>query len=423
MQTNQQRVNQGYTYAKEVYAQKNVDIDAAMEACAKIPVSMHCWQGDDVRGCEGDGIGASGGIMTTGNYPGRARNADEIRADIDVALSMIPGAKKLNLHGSYAERQGRTYDRDAYTAKDFENWINWAKERGLGLDMNPTCFSHPNADDGFTLSHPDKKIRDFWIEHTKRCREIAQAFAKATGQPSVVNVWVPDGFKDTPADTTAPRARMMDSLDQIYADKSIDTTLVLDAVESKLFGIGLESYTVGSHEFMMGYALSRKKLYTLDSGHFHPTEQISGKISSLMLYLPLIHLHVTRGVGWDSDHVVTLDDPLQNIMNEIVYGGFIDRVLIGLDYFDASINRVAAWVIGMRNAQKALLRALTTPHKEAVEAEIKGDYTARLVSQEEAKTLPFSAVWDAYCEKNNVAVGDQWFDQLKTYESGVMFKR
>ncbi len=416
-------IERGFAYAKEAYAAKGVDVENAMEAAKAIPVSMHCWQGDDIMGCESVGAGASGGIQTTGNYPGRARGGDEVRSDLDVALKMIPGAKKLNLHGNYAELNGRKRDRDAYTIEDFAKWLSWAKENQLGLDLNPTYFSHPNAADGFTLAHPDGKIRDFWIEHGKRCREIAEAFAKELNQPSVVNVWVPDGYKDAPADTTAPRARMIDSLDKIYAGSKVDTKLVLDAVESKLFGIGVESYTVGSHELLMGYALSRKILYTLDSGHYHPTELISDKISSLMLYLPLIHLHVTRGVRWDSDHVVTLTDELQNIMNEIVFGGYEKRVLIGLDYFDASINRVAAWVIGMRNAQKAILRALLTPHADALKAEEAGDFTSRLVSQEEAKTLPFAAVWDMYCARQNVPVGKSWLESVRQYEKDVMFKR
>ncbi|MDO4547949.1 MAG: L-rhamnose isomerase [Clostridia bacterium] len=416
-------VGRGYEYAKEIYSHNGVDIDAAMEDCSKVAISMHCWQGDDIMGCESVAAGASGGIQTTGNYPGRARGGDELRNDLDVALSFIPGTKKLNLHANYAELGARKADRDAYTPDDFKNWIAWAKEKGMGLDMNPTFFSHKYAADGFTLSHPDEKIRKFWIEHAKRCREIAQAFAKETGKPAVTNVWIPDGYKDTPADTVAPRKRLIESLDEIYKDTGIDRSLVLDAVESKLFGIGVESYTVGSHETLLSYALTRKIMYTLDSGHYHPTEYISDKISSLMLYMPLIHLHVTRGVRWDSDHVVAFTDDLQKIMDEIVFGGFSERVLIGLDYFDASINRVAAWVIGMRNTQKALLRAFVTPRKETVEAEKNGDFTLRLALQEEYKTLPFSCVWDAYCEKQNVPAGDGWIEKLKKYEREVMLKR
>lgn len=423
MASMEDRVLLGLNYAREIYAEKGVDVDQAMERCAQVAVSMHCWQGDDIMGCEAVGAGASGGIQTTGNYPGRARGGDELRADLNLALSLIPGRKKLNLHGNYAELKGRKADRDAYRPEDFAGWIDWAKAAGVGLDMNPTYFSHPKVKDGFTLASPDKGIRDFWIEHGKRCREIGQAFAKALGQPAVLNFWMPDGYKDTPADSTAPRRRMVESLDAIFADKSIDTQLVLDSVESKLFGIGVERYTVGSHELMLSYALTRGIMYTLDSGHFHPTEQIADKLSALLLYLPKLHLHVTRGIRWDSDHVVAFNDDLQYIMDEIVLGGYVDRVLIGLDYFDASINRLAAWVIGMRNTQKALLRSMLTPHKAILAAEEAGDWTSRLALQEEAKTLPFTAVWDAYCLKQGVPVGDSWLNQVKQYEKDVMFKR
>lgn len=423
MASMEDRVLLGLNYARELYAEKGVDVDQAMERCGQVAISMHCWQGDDIMGCEAVGAGASGGIQTTGNYPGRARGGDELRADLNLALSLIPGRKKLNLHGNYAELKGRKADRDAYRPEDFAGWIDWAKAAGVGLDMNPTYFSHPKVKDGFTLASPDKGIRDFWIEHGKRCREIGQAFAKALGQPAVLNFWMPDGYKDTPADSTAPRRRMVESLDAIFADKSIDTQLVLDSVESKLFGIGVERYTVGSHELMLSYALTRGIMYTLDSGHFHPTEQIADKLSALLLYLPKLHLHVTRGIRWDSDHVVAFNDDLQYIMDEIVLGGYVDRVLIGLDYFDASINRLAAWVIGMRNTQKALLRSMLTPHKAILAAEEAGDWTSRLALQEEAKTLPFTAVWDAYCLKQGVPVGDSWLNQVKQYEKDVMFKR
>lgn len=423
MASMEDRVLLGLNYARELYAEKGVDVDQAMERCGQVAVSMHCWQGDDIMGCEAVGAGASGGIQTTGNYPGRARGGDELRADLDLALSMIPGRKKLNLHGSYAELKGRKADRDAYRPEDFAGWIDWAKQAGVGLDLNPTYFSHAKVKDGFTLASPDKGIRDFWIEHGKRCREIGQAFAKALGQPAVLNFWMPDGYKDTPADSTAPRRRMVESLDAIFADKSIDTQLVLDSVESKLFGIGVERYTVGSHELMLSYALTRGIMYTLDSGHFHPTEQIADKLSALLLYLPKLHLHVTRGIRWDSDHVVAFNDDLQYIMDEIVLGNYLDRVLIGLDYFDASINRLAAWVIGMRNTQKALLRSMLTPHKAILAAEEAGDWTSRFALQEEAKTLPFTAVWDAYCLKQGVPVGDSWLNQVKQYEKDVMFKR
>jgi L-rhamnose isomerase len=416
-------VSLGFEYASRVYKDQGVDIEKAMCDTSAIPVSMHCWQGDDVIGCESASGGASGGIATTGNYPGRANGAGQVRADLDEALKLIPGTKKLNLHASYAEKGGRAVDRDAYTIDLFQNWLDWAKAKGMGLDFNPTYFSHPKAESGFTLSSPDKSVRDFWIEHGKRCREIAEGFGKALGKPSVVNFWMPDGYKDVPADTAAPRQRMLESLDAIFASGKMDPAVEEDAVESKLFGLGLESYTVGSHEFMLSYALTRGVLYTLDAGHFHPTEVISAKISAILQFMPNLLLHVSRGIRWDSDHVITWDDELQNIMNEIVLNGYQSRVRIALDYFDASINRVAAWVIGMRNAQKALLRALLTPRAKVVEAEKAGDYTARLALLEENKSLPFSAIWDAYCEEQNVPVGGVWLDSVKKYEAEVQFKR
>ncbi|MBR0463938.1 MAG: L-rhamnose isomerase [Clostridia bacterium] len=422
MSISEKQIQTGYDYAKEIYGQYGVDIDAAMEKAAKLPVSMHCWQADDVIGCEGAEGGATDGLATTGNYPGRARNADEIRQDADMAMSMIPGAHKFNLHASYAELHGKKIDRDAYTIAEFQSWVDWAKEKNIGLDFNPTYFGHPMVKDGFTLSSPDENVRKFWIEHGKRCREIGKSFAEQLGKTCVINYWMPDGYKDTPADTAAPRQRMIDALDQTFAEK-IDENLVLEAVESKLFALGLESYTVGSHELMMGYALTRGKLLTLDAGHFHPTEVISAKISACMQFLPKMLLHVSRGVRWDSDHVITLDDELQNIMGEIVRNGYDERVCVALDFFDASINRVAAWVIGVRNAQKALLKAYLEPTKLLRDAENDVDYTKRLAMMEEIKTLPFSAVWDAYCCKQNVPVGDAWIGQLKQYEKDVMSKR
>jgi L-rhamnose isomerase len=423
MSISEKLVEQGYRYAQEAYALRGVDVERAMEQCAQIAISMHCWQGDDVRGHEGEGGGASGGIATTGNYPGRARTASELRMDIAQALNLIPGKKKLSLHASYAELNGKKIDRDRYTIEQFSAWLQFAKEHALGLDFNPTYFSHPLAENGFTLASADKGVRDFWIEHGKRCREIAQAFGKALGQTSVVNYWMPDGYKDTPADTAAPRERMIRALDEVFSDKSISDAYELDSVESKLFGLGLESYTVGSHELMLGYAITRGKLYTLDAGHFHPLEYISGKISAVLQYMPQLLLHVSRGVRWDSDHVITLDDELQNIMNEIVHNGYAERVHIGLDYFDASINRVAAWVIGVRNAQKALLRALLTQRDTIVGAEAAGDYTTRLALKEEEKTLPFSAVFDMYCLKQGVPVSEDWLDCVRQYEKEELSKR
>lgn len=417
-----QLILKGYEYAKEVYAAHGVDVDEAMKKCAQVPVSMHCWQADDVVGCEGEGGGAGNGIATTGNYPGRARNAEEIRQDADLAMSMIPGALKFNLHASYAELNGKKVDRDAYTIDQFANWVDWAAERKIGLDFNPTCFSHPYAADGFTLSHPDEKVRTFWIEHGKRCREIGAEFARRLGKTCVINHWMPDGYKDVPADTVSPRQRMVESLDAVFADP-IDPALVLDSVESKLFALGVESYTVGSHELMLGYALSRGKMYTLDAGHFHPTEVISAKISALLQFMPKILLHVSRGVRWDSDHVVAWDDELQNIMNEVVRGGYENRVCLALDYFDASINRLAAWVIGMRNARKALLKAYLEPYAPIRKAEAEWDYTSRLALMEEEKTLPFTAVWDYFCAQQNVPVGDRWLAQVKQYEKDVLSRR
>ena len=422
MSVSDKLIQTGYDYAKEIYAQYGVDVDAAMAKAAKLPVSMHCWQADDVIGCENADGGAKDGIATTGNYPGRARNADEIRQDADKAMSMIPGARKFNLHASYAELHGKKIDRDAYTIDEFSSWVDWAKEKNVGLDFNPTYFGHAMVKNGFTLSSPDKAVRDFWVEHGKRCREIGEEFGKRLGQPCVINYWMPDGYKDTPADTAAPRQRMIESLDRIF-EKPIDPALVLEAVESKLFALGLESYTVGSHELMMGYAISRGKLLTLDAGHFHPTEVISAKISACMQFLDKILLHVSRGVRWDSDHVITLDDELQNIMGEIIRNGYENRVCVALDYFDASINRVMAWVIGERNAQKAILKAALEPTCLLRKAENELDYSKRLALQEEVKTLPFTAVWDAYCCQQNVPVGDSWISEIKKYEADVMFKR
>ena len=417
-----QLILKGYEYAKEVYAAHGVDVEQAMKKCAQVPISMHCWQADDVVGCEGEGGGAGNGIATTGNYPGRARNGDEIRQDADLAMSMIPGTLKFNLYASYAELGGRKVDRDAYTIEQFTNWVDWAAEKKIGLDFNPTCFSHPYAADGFTLSHPDEKIRTCWIEHGKRCREIGAEFARRLGKTCVINHWMPDGYKDIPADTVAPRQRMVDSLNRIFAEP-IDPKLVLDSVESKLFALGVESYTVGSHELMMGYALTHGVMYTLDAGHFHPTEVISAKISALLQFMPKILLHVSRGVRWDSDHVITLDDELQNIMNEVVRGGYEERVCLALDYFDASINRLGAWVIGMRNARKALLKAYLEPYAPIKQAEENWDYTSRLALMEEEKTLPFAPVWDYFCAQQNVPVGDAWLSQVKQYEKDVLSRR
>lgn len=413
-------VIKGYEYAKEVYAGRGVDVDKAIEAMKGVPISMNCWQADDVLGFDGDDT-LSGGIATTGNYPGRARTADELRADADKAMSMIPGEKKFNLHASYANLNGRKIERSEYTADLFSEWMDWAKERGMGLDFNPTYFSHPMVKDGFTLASPDKAVRDYWIEHGKRCREIGEAFYKALGKECVINYWMPDGYKDNPIDMAGPRARMVESLDAIFAGGNIEG--VKEAVESKVFGLGVESYTVGSHELMMGYAITRNKLYCLDAGHFHPTEVISNKISSIMQYMPELLLHVSRPVRWDSDHVVTMDDELMAIMQQVVRNGYTHRVKIALDFFDASINRLAAWIIGTRNARKALLRANLENTAELKKLELDADFTARLALTEEDKTLPFGAIWDYYCLKEGVPVGEDWLKEVRDYEKNVMSAR
>jgi L-rhamnose isomerase len=350
-------IEQAYTLAREQYAALGVDTQRAVETLRTIPISLHCWQGDDVAGFESAAGLTGGGIQATGNYPGKARSIDELQADLDQALSLIPGKHRLNLHAIYADYRGRRIERDEIAPQHFTSWIDWAKSRGLGLDFNPTFFSHPRADTGFTLSHADQSIRRFWVAHGIACRKIGESFGRALGTPCITNVWIPDGYKDIPIDRQAPRERLAQSLDEMFAEP-LDPRFNLDAVESKLFGLGSESYVVGSHEFYLGYAIKHQKLLCLDSGHFHPTEQIADKISAVLAWLPEILLHVSRGVRWDSDHVVILSDELRAIAEEIVRGGYLPRVHIGLDFFDASINRVAAWVIGTRAMLKALLIAL-----------------------------------------------------------------
>ena len=414
-------IEKSYGLAQERYASVGVDVARALKTLASIPISLHCWQGDDVGGFENFGGALGNGLAVTGNYPGKARTPEELRADLDLTLSLVPGKHRLNLHACYGEFGGKKVDRDAIAPEHFSNWIAWAKKNRMGLDFNPTYFSHPKAAEGFTLAHPDKGIRQFWIEHGIRCREIGAAMGKALGKTCVTNVWVPDGYKDTPADRVSPRARLAESLDAIFK-KPISPELNLDAVEPKLFGIGSESYVAGSHEFYLGYAVSRKKLLTLDAGHYHPTEGIADKISSVLQFLPEILLHVSRGVRWDSDHVVVLNDDLLAIAREIAVNGYTKRVHIGLDYFDASINRVAAWTIGTRNMLRALLIALLEPPAVRVE-EAAGDLTSRLAWQEEAKTLPFGAVWDFYCESKGVPEGEAWLAVVKQHEEKVLSKR
>ena len=413
-------VDLAYEYAKERYAALGVDVELALAKLSTIPVSLHCWQGDDVAGFEGSGELLGGGIAVTGNYPGKALNASELRADIEKAFSLIPGRHRVNLHASYAEFGGRQVDRDALEPVHFQNWIDWAKSHRLGLDFNPTYFSHPKAVEGFTLSHYDEGIRRFWIEHGKRCREIGSAMGAALDSSVVTNFWVPDGYKDTPVDRVAPRRRLEESLDDIF-EKEFSHTI--DALEPKLFGIGSESFVVGSAEFYLAYAVSRQKALCLDAGHFHPTESIADKISSVLQFVPEVLLHVSRGVRWDSDHVVTLTDDLYSIAREVVAGGFLNCVHLGLDYFDASINRVAAWVIGTRALQRALLSALLEPTAALREAELAGDFTSRLALLEELKTLPAGLVWEAFCAQQNVPVGMDWIAEVRDYECDVLSKR
>ena len=414
-------VAQSYKLAQARYAEIGVDTDAAMAKLATIPISLHCWQGDDVGGFEYTGEGLSGGIAVTGNYPGKARTPDELRSDLDMALSLIPGKHRLNLHAFYGEFGGKKVDRNEIRPEHFTGWIDWAKSNGMGMDFNPTCFAHPKANDGFTLSSPKKAIRDFWIEHCIASREIGAVMGKTLGSPTVTNVWIPDGYKDTPVDRLAPRQRLSDSLDKVFA-KKLNPKHHLDAVECKLFGIGSESYVVGSHEFYMGYAIKNQKVLCLDAGHFHPTEGIADKLSSVMMYVPEILLHVSRGVRWDSDHVVTLDDALQSITAELVRNKLLSRTHIGLDFFDASINRIAAWTIGTRNTLKGLLMALLESDNMR-DAEKAGDLTTRLALMEDAKSLPWGAVWDAYCESQNTPAGSDWLPEVKKYESAVLSKR
>jgi len=404
-----------YDQARESYAALGVDTGKALEVLGRTPISVHCWQGDDVGGFESSSAGdPGGGLAVTGNYPGRARTPQELRADLEKVFSLVPGKHRLNLHAFYLETGGKKVDRDQIETSHFQGWIDWAKSLGIGMDFNPTCFAHPKAADGFTLAHRDKGIRDFWIEHAKRCRKIGADIGRALGSTCVTNVWIPDGYKDLPLDRVAPRKRLLESLDAIFAEKLPEKDEI-DAVECKLFGIGSESYTAGSHEFYLAYAVSRQKAVCLDAGHFHPTETLADKVSSVLLFVPRLLLHVSRGVRWDSDHVVILDDPTRAVMEELVRGGFLGRTSIGLDYFDASINRVAAWVIGIRATQKALLLALLEPAKQLREAEESGNHTARLALLEEAKSLPWGAVWDEFCRRHNVPVGPAWLAEAEAY--------
>jgi L-rhamnose isomerase len=422
MPTTEAAIERAYALARERYAALEIDTAAALQRLGAISISLHCWQGDDIGGFENVGAELGGGLAVTGNYPGKARCGDELRADLDRALSLIPGRHRLNLHASYAETDTRRVERNELRPEHFARWLDWARQRRLGLDFNPTYFAHPKAAAGFTLASPDEGVRRFWIEHGIACRKIGAHFGRELGTPCITNVWIPDGYKDTPVDRRAPRERLWRSLDEVFAEP-IDPRHNRDAVEPKLFGIGSEAYVVGSHEFYLGYAISRKKLLCLDAGHFHPTETIADKISSVLTWLDEILLHVSRGLRWDSDHVVTLTDDLRAIAEELVRGDYLGRAHIGLDFFDASINRVAAWVIGARSTLKALLAALLEPAGALRRQEEASDYTARLANLEELKTLPLGAVWDYHCLEQGVPAGADWLADVRAYERDVLSKR
>ena len=414
-------IEQSYFAAKERYATIGVDTEQAMHSLANVAISLHCWQGDDVGGFENPGGELTGGIAATGNYPGKARSAEELRKDLDKVFSLIPGKHRLNLHAIYLESR-KPVERNEIRPEHFQGWADWARSNNHGLDFNPTLFSHPLASSGLTLSSYDPAVRQFWIEHCIASRKIGAFLGKELGTLCVTNIWIPDGFKDTPYDRTTPRHLLKESLDKILTEK-IDKRHNVDAVEGKLFGLGAESYTTGSHEFYLGYAVLNKILLCLDAGHFHPTESVADKISSVLTFLDEIILHVSRGVRWDSDHVVIHNDDLAAITQEIVRGDYLQRVHVGLDYFDASINRVAAWVIGSRSTLRALLLALLEPQSALRQVEMSGDFTQRLALLEELKGLPFGAVWDYYCLKNEVPVGSAFMDEIRAYEQSELWKR
>ncbi|MGM0307316.1 L-rhamnose isomerase [Enterococcus sp. AZ045] len=414
-------VKERYEEAKAKYASIGVDTEEVLQKLAEVKISMHCWQGDDVKGFLTPDGELTGGIMATGNYPGAAHTPDQLRQDLEKAFSLIPGNHKLNLHAMYLDTD-EPVDLNEIEPKHFEKWVAWAKEQGIGLDFNPTFFSHPMMKDGLTLAHPDKEVRDYWIEHGKRARKIAEYMGKEIGQTCIDNFWMPDGMKDNPIDRLSPRQRLMESLDEIFSEE-LNEEYTQDAVESKLFGLGAEAYTVDSHEFYMGYGLTRNKLICLDAGHFHPTEVISNKLSSLALFSKGIMLHVSRPVRWDSDHVVIMDDELQEIGKELVRNHLLEKTAIGLDFFDATINRIAAWAIGTRNTQKALLKAMLEPIEELKQAELNFDFTKRLAFTEELKDFPYADVWNYFCEMNNVPVGMDWYQEVLQYEKDVQSKR
>lgn len=422
MEIREGTIDTAYQLAQEQYAALGVDTEAALQRLAAVPVSLHCWQGDDVGGFEDLGLAPGGGLAVTGNYPGKARTPDELRGDVEQVLALVPGRHRFNLHASYAETGGRRVERNDLRPEHFSRWVSWARERQLGLDFNPTFFGHPLAASNLTLAHPDEAIRRFWVEHGIACRHIGASFGRALGQCCITNVWIPDGYKDTPADRKAPRERLRRSLDEMFAE-AIPAEHNRDAVEGKLFGIGTEAYTVGSHEFYLGYAVRNRTLLCLDAGHYHPTETIADKISAVLTWLDEVLLHVSRGVRWDSDHVVILSDDLRALAEELVRGDYLGRTHLGLDFFDASINRIAAWTIGVRATLKALLLALLEPSATLRRLEAEGDFTARLGLMEELKTLPAGAVWDQYCLRQGVPVGRAWLNEVKRYEAAVLSKR
>lgn len=416
-------IEKAYQLAKEQYAELGIDTDKVLSELDNISISLHCWQTDDVGGFEKPGsVLGGGGIQATGNFPGKAKTIEQMRADLDKVISLLPGKQRLNLHAIYGEFGGKLVDRDKIEPKHFQGWIDWAKKRGIGLDFNCTCFSHPLADEGFTLSSKDEKVRKFWVEHTKRCRAIASEMGKQLGTASVHNIWIPDGMKDIPVDRNTLRKQLKKSLDEIFAVK-YPKEYLKDSVESKLFGIGSEAMVVGSHDFYLGYAIKNNILITLDNGHFHPTEQVGDKISSILNFVDEILLHLTRGVRWDSDHVLTYNDELLLITQEIVRAKALKRVNIGLDFFDASLNRVGAYVIGVRSAQLAFMYALLEPFNTLVQYEEKGKNFERLALLELLKTMPFGAIYDYYCMRNNVPVGHDYIDEILKYERDVILKR
>lgn len=415
-------INENYALAKKEYERWGINVEEALQKLESIPISVHCWQGDDISGFEVNKSELSGGIDVTGNYPGKARTPEELRMDLDKALSLIPGKHRVNLHAIYAETNGEVVDRDQLEPKHFANWMEWAKKKGIGLDFNPTLFSHEKAADGLTLSHPNPEIRKFWIDHCIASRKIGEYFGRELGTPCLTNIWIPDGYKDIPSDRLTPRKRLKESLDEIFAFE-IDKAYHIDAVESKLFGIGSEAYVVGSHEFYFGYALQSDVLCLLDTGHFHPTETVSNKISTMLIFDDKLALHVSRPVRWDSDHVVIFNDELREIALEIVRNDSLDKVMIGLDFFDASINRVAAWTIGTRNMIKSLLYALLIPNNYLKKLQEEENFTERLALMEEFKSYPFGAIWDYYCAKLDVPAKENWLENVKKYEDEVQSKR